>query len=92
VCRKILAVVAFAEQVGPNVTKECQEPIVRMPPKLAGILGVPEAQPHEASTWNEVAMRGCGGAIDIHIRVEGRVEGYQDLDSALFEPAEKYID
>ena len=89
---KVFAVVAFADEVGSNVTKERQEPIVRMPSKLAGILGVPEAQPHEASTGNEVAMRRSGRPIDIYVGVEGRVEGYQDFDSALFEPAEQYID
>lgn len=91
VLRKILAVIALADEMGPNVTKECQKPIVWMPSKLAGVLGVPEAQPHEASTRNEVAMGGCGGPIDIYVWAEGGIEGYQDLDSSPFEPAERYI-
>ena len=90
--RKILAVIALAEEVGPNVTKKGQKPVVGMPSKLAGILGIPEAQPHIASTRNEVAVRRCGWPIDIDVGVEGRIEGYQYLDSALSEPAEKYVD
>ena len=74
--RKILAVVALADEVGPNVTEKCQEPIVGMPSKLAGIRGVPEAQPHVASTRNEVAVRRCGWPIDIYGGGEGRVERY----------------
>ena len=92
VCRKILTVVAFADEVGPNVTKECQEPIVGMPSKLARILGIPEAQPHVTSTGNEVAVRRRGWPIDTYVGVQRRVEGYQDLDPALFEPAERYND